>query len=146
MATVLNRTTKRLIESANTPDYPPADWIHNPDLSAVTGFSSIYWIITGDVVSLMSQAERDAVDAAVVEASRDETVNRVDNIEDVLRASLLMILDELNLHADQLNQITGTVDGAANMGQFQANMQAVVDYPQRTIQQMKTVIRNKLGT
>lgn len=36
MADVLNRITREFIQSANTPDYPVADWIHNPDLSAVT--------------------------------------------------------------------------------------------------------------
>ena len=65
MATVLNRTTKQLIPSANTPDYPVADWIINPDLSAVEGFASVYWVITGDIVTLMTQGERDAVDAEI---------------------------------------------------------------------------------
>jgi hypothetical protein len=64
MSDVVHRTTKQYLKSANTPDYPVETWIINPDLSAVEGFPSKYWIITGDVVTLMSQAERDAVDAA----------------------------------------------------------------------------------
>ena len=63
MANVLNRTTKQYIASANTPDYPVADWIHDPELSAVIGWDSKYWIITGDVVTLMDQTQRDTVDA-----------------------------------------------------------------------------------
>lgn len=64
MSDVLNRTTKQYLISVNTPDFPTANWIINPDLSAVVGFEAKYWTITGDVVTLMSQAERDAVDAA----------------------------------------------------------------------------------
>ncbi len=60
MASVLNRTTKQYIASAHTPDYPVADWIHNPDMSAVSGVPSMYWKITGDTVSEMSAAEKDA--------------------------------------------------------------------------------------
>ena len=66
MATVLNRTTKQLIRSVNTPDYNPVDWIINPDLTAVEGWPSIYWTITGDVVTLQNQTERDATDAAIL--------------------------------------------------------------------------------
>lgn len=36
MAAVLNKQTLEYLESVNTPDYHPADWIINPDLSALT--------------------------------------------------------------------------------------------------------------
>lgn len=64
MADVLNRTTLQYLQSVNTPDYPVGDWVINPDLSGVTGVAQKYWKLTGDVVSEMSQAEKDAVDAA----------------------------------------------------------------------------------
>ena len=73
MANVLNRTSKAFIASANTVDYPVAQWIIDPDMSAVAGYPSQYWIITGDVVSLMDQAQRDAVDTAALNAQRDNT-------------------------------------------------------------------------
>ncbi len=57
MASALHRTTKQYLNSINTPDYPEVDWIINPDLSAVIGWDSKYWVITDDVVTLMSQAE-----------------------------------------------------------------------------------------
>lgn len=62
MADVLHRTTKELRKSIHTPDFPTATWIINPDLSGVQGVSVKYWKITGDVVSEMTQAEKDAVD------------------------------------------------------------------------------------
>jgi hypothetical protein len=74
VASVLNRTTKEFRPRANTPDFPSAQWIINPDLSAVAGFPAKYWKITGDVVSLMTPAERDAQDDAdlVAEAAVTE--------------------------------------------------------------------------
>jgi hypothetical protein len=60
MANVLNRTTKEYRTSVNTPDFPTAQWIVNPDLSAVSasGLSSQYWNIVGDVVTPQSAAEQ----------------------------------------------------------------------------------------
>lgn len=67
MANVLSRTPPyQYRRSVNDPDYDIADWIFNPDLSAVTGFGPQYWIVTGDVVTLMNQAARDAVDAQAI--------------------------------------------------------------------------------
>lgn len=65
MPDFLHRTTKRLQTSVSYTDLlePIANYIESPDLSAVTGFESKYWSITGDNISLMSQAERDQVDA-----------------------------------------------------------------------------------
>jgi len=68
MANVLNRTSKQYLKSVNTPDFPVSDWIVDPDLSAVNSFPNKYWVISGDVVSLMDQAARSAVDAAELEA------------------------------------------------------------------------------
>ena len=64
MANVLHRTSKVFLSSQNTPDFSPVTWIINPDMSEVEGFQDKYWIITGDIVTLMTQIERDAVDAA----------------------------------------------------------------------------------
>ena len=146
MASALNRTTKQYLTSVNTPDYPVADWIIDPDLSAVVGFPSIYWVITGDVVTLMTQVERDAVDATILEASRDALISEIDNVEDILRAFANVLLDELNAHATKMAEISSIVDGAGNYSAFVTAMQSVSDYPQRTLAQLRTAIRNKLGS
>ena len=100
MATVLNRTTKQLRRSVNTPDFPSADWIINPDLSAVGNFASKYWTITGDAVSLMPQTERDALDAAEAQAAADADRAgeklRIDN-ERVLKALAIVVKNEINI-------------------------------------------------
>jgi len=77
MADVLNRTTKEYWQSVNTPEYPPAAWLINPDLSAVRGQSVKYWKIDGDVVSLMDATEQAAVEAAL-------NATRLQAVEDFL--------------------------------------------------------------
>ena len=85
MADILHRTTRQLLRSVNTPDFVPAwrkgepaptdgDWIVNPDLSAVADLPAKYWKLSGNAVLAMTQAERDAVDAA--EAAAAEQAQR----------------------------------------------------------------------
>lgn len=50
MANVLNRQSRLYLKSVNTPDYPESDWIINPDLSAVSGLPSQYWVIETSVI------------------------------------------------------------------------------------------------
>ena len=69
MADVINRTTLELLKSQNTPDFPVADWIINPDLSALAGVPTKYWKVVGDTVIEMTQTEKDAVDAAAAAAA-----------------------------------------------------------------------------
>jgi len=88
MATVLNRVTKELKRSANTPDYPVETHIHSPNLNAVAGWPSIYWIITGDVVTLMTPPERAAVDSAIDETRKDSLSA---NLDKTLKAFVLAL-------------------------------------------------------
>lgn len=62
MASVLNRTTKQYLVSANTPDYPISEWIINPDLSDVLTTPQQYWIIEGDLVRSATQEEQEQID------------------------------------------------------------------------------------
>lgn len=64
MANVLNRTTLQYLRSVHTPNYPALDWVINPDLTPVVGVPQKYWKLTGDILSEMTQPEKDAVDAA----------------------------------------------------------------------------------
>ncbi len=73
MADVINRTTLELRLSVNTPDFPKAAWIHNPNLAPVRSVPKKYWKIRNDDVVEMGAGEKAAVDAA--EAARDKSVN-----------------------------------------------------------------------
>lgn len=67
MATVLHRTTRELRRSVNTPDFDTADWIINPTLPEC---EPRYWKITGDTVSEMDAAEKEAVDLPLAKAAK----------------------------------------------------------------------------
>lgn len=97
------------------------EWIFNPDLAAVEKFSVKYWIITGDVVGLLPQAEREAIDVAESTVQRDATADQLDLVEDLLRGLALTILDEINVLRSQHSLAP------------------------RTLAQLKTAIRGKLG-
>lgn len=146
MANVLNRTTKAYVTSANTPDYPVAEWIIDPDMTAVVGYPSQYWIITGDVVTLMDAAARAQVDTAAVNASRDSTAAVLNEPEAYPRGYALVALDELNAHALKVNSILDAVDAATTLADMKTRIAAITDYPQRTINQMQNAVRSKLGT
>ncbi len=125
MGDFLHRTTKQYFKSISNVDLlePLANYISQPDMSAVEGVPSQYWVITGDVVSEMSQAEKDVVDAATLTTRRDSTVNgEVDNVEGVMRQVIKLLIDELNI------------------------LRAEHSLPDRTIAQLKTQIRNGLGS
>ncbi len=105
MGTWLNRNTKKLVKSVSPTEMTnrfadfPADWISQPDLSAVEGQPSIYWLITGDVVTLMDQTARDAADiqkaAATLALGRAKDKLRMDD-ERILKAVAVYFAKELN--------------------------------------------------
>jgi hypothetical protein len=66
MSNAFNKLTGELRESINTPDYDPAEWAINPDLSAVDGIPLRYLKLgPGDTVVEMSASEKSAVDEAL---------------------------------------------------------------------------------
>lgn len=124
MPNYLHRVTKQYLVSVSPISLaePEANYIFMPDLTTVSGFPSKYWTITGDVVTLMSQAERDAVDAAELVTQRDTVTAQLDQLEGIMRAFALAVLDEFNV------------------------LRSKHGLPSRTIAQMKAVVRNKLGS
>jgi hypothetical protein len=152
MANVIHRTTLDFRISVNTPDFPEPTWKHNPDMSAVLSVPQRYWKAPPDwnVANAgpveMTQAEKDAVDTAILNTTRDATTAQVDRVEDVLRASLLSILAEFNDHALRINEILDAVDAAVSLADLKVRVALILDYPQRTIAQIRTSIRNNLGS
>lgn len=146
MASVLHRVTREFRQSANTPDFPAIDWIINPDLSAVAGFASRYWKVNGDTVSLMTLAERNAVDAALVAAARDAVADELTNNENIQRAFMLLVLDEFNAHSAKVNALLTAIDNAGSLAALKTAVAAIADLPTRTESDLRTAIRNKLGS
>ena len=124
MGSFLHRTTKQYLQSADPNELPEdlSNYISAPDLSAVAGVPVKYWLIVGDVVSEMTQAEKDAVDAAILDAARDNAIAELDSLEGILRQVLKIIMGEINI------------------------LRSEHGLSARTLQQLKTAIRNSFGT
>jgi len=90
MANVINRTTLEYRTSVSTGRFDTADWIINPDLSALSGIDKKYWKVVGDTVVEMTQPEKDAVDATDLAAAKTARIEEVDN-NSVLAALKLML-------------------------------------------------------
>lgn len=92
MPSYLHRATKQILNSVASADLPEslANYIEYPDLTAVVGQPSKYWIITADVISLMDQAAMDAVDAAELESNNDSLAT---NLDRVVMALVLVLND-----------------------------------------------------
>lgn len=146
MANVLNRLSVLFLRSVHEPDYPVQDWIINPDITAVASLPTRYWKISGDTVSAMSQAEMDAVDAAALTTSRDATATELDEPEALFRAFYMVLLDELNARADKINGVLDAIDASTSFADLKTRIGAIPNYPLRTAGQLRTALRNKLGT
>lgn len=145
---VINRTTLVYIPSANTPDYPEPAWKHDPDMSQVAGVPTYFW--KWDAVNErpipMTAGEQATVTAARLAAARDTAAAALDQVENVTRAFMLMVLDEFNAHSAKMNALLTAIDGAASLAALKTAVAAIADLPTRTAQQLRDGIRNKLGT
>jgi hypothetical protein len=150
MSDVLNRDTLEYRRSANTPEHVDPPWLEVPRGSAnetlLLSVPTRYLVLTGDTLSEMDASAKAAVDAAALTAARDNLVERLQQQEDVLRAFMLIVLDELNAHAQAVTGILDAIDNASNLAGVKADVALIADVPQRTEQQLRTSIRNRLGT
>lgn len=123
-----------------------AEWLYDPDLSAVTGQPTKFWIITGDVVTLMDQAAQDAITAQELSDARDAKANRLNDLENDLRQVVKLTIGELNDHSLTINAILDAIDNASNFGQVKSAIAAISDLPVISFSQAKTKIRTGWGT
>ena len=99
-----------------------------------------------DNVVEMDAAEKAAVDAAETTARLDDIADQLDELEDILRAFALQLLDERNRMAVAFNDLKNGIATANNLNDAKAAAAAIADEPIRTVAQIKTALRNKLGT
>lgn len=137
MPNFLHRTDKTYLRSysGNKLPEPISNYIEDPDLSAVEGQPVRYWEISGDTVTLADQATRDAIDAQLLSDQRDAVAAQLEQQEDIMRAFALVVLDEINTLRQQFNTTTA-----------ETNQLTTTTLADRTVQQLKTALRNKLGT
>lgn len=150
MADVLNTSTLEMRASVNEAQepYASAPWmvITRAQFDLWSTIPQIYRKWNGISVEEMTGPEKVAVDLAALEASRDSLVQQLDQQEDILRAFMQMCMDEFNMHGQRINAILTAIDGGANIGAIKASVLAIQDVPTRTVQQLRTAIRAKIGT
>ena len=153
MPNYLHRTSKQYLTSRSPADLiePVGNYIQDPDLTAVVGFPSIYWTITGDIVTLMTQGQRDAVDAAILADQITDEKTQAEVIHDLssadsraLRAVVLLLVDELNSLRTQWRDFQTVVDAAANLGAMKTGVAGLPTLNDRTYSQARTAIGNKI--
>jgi hypothetical protein len=100
MSDAINRITRDLFLSVNTPDYPESEYIINPDLSLVKDTPGQYWKISGDSVIIMNETEKQAVDNSLVEQAAQASAKDINNIV----ADHTARLTELNSRIEKLEK------------------------------------------
>lgn len=83
--------------------------------------------------------------AAAVAARRDSVASRFDNVEDIERAAVLVLADELNRHSARLAAILQAAADASSLATFKTAMAQIQPIPQRLPADLKAAIRQKLG-
>lgn len=78
-------------------------------------------------------------------AARNAVRNNIDK-DKVLRAILLIVLDEFNAHANKLNAILTAVDDATSLADLKTRVAAIPDYPQRTQAQLINAIKAQIDS
>lgn len=148
MANVIHRTTLEFRPSANEAFHLEPEWKHSPDMSQVVGVEPRFW--KWDAVNErpipMTAPEQATATATALSAARDAAAARLTQTEDVMRAFMLLVLDELNDHSAKVNAILDAIDAAVSLAGLKTAIAAIPDLPVRTEQQLRTAIRNNLGT
>jgi hypothetical protein len=119
-----HRTTFQTLPSVAEANLPEAvaNYVEEPDLAAVAGQPRKYWLLNVDTFTLMDQAARDVVDAALLVGLRDSRADEIDRPESFLRSFALLLMDELN------------------------TLRAEHGLAARTPAQLKTALRNRMDT
>lgn len=151
MADVLNTTSLEIRSSVNVdsgaPPYGVPPWIlitrEQRDIWSIIPLRYRKW--TGVAIEEMTGPEKAAVDAAALEAARDEIIQELDQLESTLRAFAQVVADGFNAHANRTNAILSAIDGAGSLAALKTAVSGINDLPHYTMAGLRSAIRAKLG-
>lgn len=145
MADFVNPVSLDLVASVND---MPAPWVvcTRSNLELWQAIPRLYrkWVV--DQVMEMDAGEKASADAAALTAQRDSAAAQFNQTEDVLRAFMLLVVDELNAHAAKTNSILDAIDAATSLADLKTRVGVIANLPARTAQQLRNAIRGKLGS
>ena len=145
--------TPEYLTSVNEPPYVgDPDVLIDPDITAVIGVPVKYWKRVNDTIVEMSQAEKDAVDAAIALISKTANRTAADSLKDntsaegiAWRALALLLLDELNALRQWTVNLKTETASANNLADFKSRVATLPTLSDRTITQVKTAYNNKIN-
>ena len=145
MPNYVHRTNKQYLTSVSPASLPEseANYIQDPDMSAVVGEPSKYWTITGDVVSLKSAGEQAAVDVALdaqkTQQDRDTVIATPENT-DALGVEIRALIQLMNKRDNYLttriielqDRVQAMCDSAGSVANMKGDGLAVSISPTNT--------------
>lgn len=147
MASLLNTSTLEIVRSADeTKLSSPWVVISEANAAAWMAIPPQYRKRVGNTIEEMTAQEKAAVDAARLAASRDAAIAQLQQTEDVLRAFMLMILDDRNLLAARITSILDAIDGASSLATLKTAVASINNPNQYTEQQLRDAIKARLGS
>ena len=150
MADVLNSETCEMRASVNEAQAPynadPWVVITREQFTLWSTIPQIYRKWTGVAVEEMTQPEKDAVDAARVQAELDGVVQQIDQTNDILRALVKLLVSEFNRHADKTNALLDAIDASNSLATLKSAVAGINNHPTRTLKQLRSAIRAELGS
>jgi hypothetical protein len=100
---------------------------------------------TAEQLAAVTQAQ---VDAARLtrqrNAAKDALASNEQQSNALIRAVVLLMLDEFNAHSAKTNAILDAIDGATSLANLKTAVSAIANLPIRTNQQLRIAIENKL--
>ena len=141
MSNVLHRTTLEYRSSVNDPDFPDPPWLEVPPASAnatfiASGVPSIYWKLTGDVLSEMTAPEKAVVDAAILVAQNlsaaNEGITTIDEPEELgatTRELIELLTKTHNKLANRLNELYAAMEAMRVSTGGTANLRLAMPLP-----------------
>jgi antirestriction protein ArdC len=107
-----------------------------------------FYMVNGEVIQMTpeEEAEWDATHQPKAPAVIDHETLNAALVEQgsVVRGLALVMLDELNQHAAQLNALRDVMVNASSLAAVRSAAQAITAYPARTVDQLKTAIKAKM--
>lgn len=148
MANVLHktRTPADYRQSVHTPDFPDADWFHNPDVSAVLAVPTKYWRVGTNPVQEMDAAEKAAVDQAEADAATtaDRTAAKADIERRLFVALVKVLIDEINILRTRDRDRAADVATALSLADLKTLWALRAELTDRTGAQARNAIKNEI--
>lgn len=147
MASLLNTSTLEILRSADeTKLSSPWTVISEQNAATWQAIPPQYRKLVGEAIEEMTQAEKDAVNAARLQAARDAEAAQLQSQEDILRAFMLVVLDDRNLLAARLSSLLDAIDGASSLATLKTAVATINNPRQYDEQQLRGAIKSRLGS